>query len=448
MSLDSSNHLGQTVGAKLREARLAKKYTQNQLAQPDFSVSYISAIERGQIQPSLRALEIFAQRLGINSTYLLSQQSQAASKGQEEAIHAVQTHEDLAWLLVEAQLALHQGQPMQAVELLHPLFLRKGETSQQIAICYVLGWAYLAVGYVQESEAILAEAASLAQAAAGSLYPRILSMQGAVYAAMHRMEQAIHFQQASLTALKQWPMLAHDVFFHAQIYTRLGQAYSQLGEPVRSLEMFQQAVALLQSPPLQIAHNDLLAYYQEQTDLVWARLFYAKCWQAHVQSQRPALKSQIQHALGRVLLLSQPDEAYTYLQALAQDASARQDLLVLASAKVHLADWFLTHADFKQAEFALHEALTQTHALGESMIRADALILQGRLAYMQQTYEQGDVSFMAGLAMFEHLQFFEELIEHLTLYARLLEERGLLHKAIIYWKQAYTYQRKKTSMLE
>ena len=39
--------IGQTVGIRLRAARLARKLTQSQLAQPDFSVSYISAIERG-----------------------------------------------------------------------------------------------------------------------------------------------------------------------------------------------------------------------------------------------------------------------------------------------------------------------------------------------------------------------------------------------------------------
>jgi len=57
MSTDQSNNkLGQSVGAKIRAARQAKKYTQSQLALPDFSVSYISAIERSQIHASLRAL--------------------------------------------------------------------------------------------------------------------------------------------------------------------------------------------------------------------------------------------------------------------------------------------------------------------------------------------------------------------------------------------------------
>src|SRR5947199_3509998 len=67
--------IGQTVGVRLRAARLARKLTQSQLAQPDFSVSYVSAIERGQIQPSLRALEVFAQRLCVSSTELLSKQT-------------------------------------------------------------------------------------------------------------------------------------------------------------------------------------------------------------------------------------------------------------------------------------------------------------------------------------------------------------------------------------
>src|SRR3989442_14772010 len=80
MSTDQSNSkLGQSVGAKIRAARQAKKYTQSQLALPDFSVSYISAIERGQIHPSLRALEILAKRLGLPSTDLIPEHSQDGS---------------------------------------------------------------------------------------------------------------------------------------------------------------------------------------------------------------------------------------------------------------------------------------------------------------------------------------------------------------------------------
>src|SRR6266487_1499210 len=82
MSADQSHsQMGQSVGAKLREARKAKRYTQSQLASPDFSVSYISAIERGQIHPSLRALEILARRLDLSSTDFLPDKSPDKSAG-------------------------------------------------------------------------------------------------------------------------------------------------------------------------------------------------------------------------------------------------------------------------------------------------------------------------------------------------------------------------------
>src|SRR5207302_8409001 len=122
MSTDqSSNKLGQSVGAKIRAMRQAKKYTQSQLALPEFSVSYISAIERGQIHPSLRALEILAQRLGLPSSELMPSHSQndttlgitlSALKNDDAAF-------ELAFL--EAHIYILQGEAARAITLLEEL---------------------------------------------------------------------------------------------------------------------------------------------------------------------------------------------------------------------------------------------------------------------------------------------------------------------------------------
>src|SRR2546426_620504 len=105
----SSSQMGQSVGAKLRAARQAKKYTQSQLAAPDFSVSYISAIERGQIHPSLRALEILARRLNLSSTDLLSEHTQGEN-AHSIALSAPMNEEVAIELaLLEAQIAILQG---------------------------------------------------------------------------------------------------------------------------------------------------------------------------------------------------------------------------------------------------------------------------------------------------------------------------------------------------
>src|SRR5438874_10753132 len=109
MSADHTNKgLGQFVGAKIRAERQAQKLTQSQLARPDFSVSYVSAIERGQIHPSLRALEIFAQRLGISSTDLLSKQTGQALQGLSEKDAANEKKQDTELELLEAHLLILQ----------------------------------------------------------------------------------------------------------------------------------------------------------------------------------------------------------------------------------------------------------------------------------------------------------------------------------------------------
>ena len=113
--------VGQMVGAKLRAARKAKKYTQGQLAAPDFSVSYISAIERGQIQPSLRALEILARRLELSSTDLLSGRSQQTY---ELAVSTSATNDEellIDFTLFAAQTSILQNKATEALTQLQYL---------------------------------------------------------------------------------------------------------------------------------------------------------------------------------------------------------------------------------------------------------------------------------------------------------------------------------------
>ena len=98
--------IGKSVGEKLRAARIAQHYTQSQLAAPDFSVSYISAIERGQIHPSLRALEILASRLGLTPTELLPNRSQQEERLRFSANLAEQDEDEIEFTLLEARLLI------------------------------------------------------------------------------------------------------------------------------------------------------------------------------------------------------------------------------------------------------------------------------------------------------------------------------------------------------
>lgn len=62
----------QALGVAIRAARLMLNLTQSEVADGNFSVSYISAVERGQIRPSLRALETLTRRLNVKEEELIA----------------------------------------------------------------------------------------------------------------------------------------------------------------------------------------------------------------------------------------------------------------------------------------------------------------------------------------------------------------------------------------
>jgi transcriptional regulator with XRE-family HTH domain len=70
---DSIHEATTRLGQRLRRARLTRNLTQGEVAKNQFSVSYVSAVERGLIRPSLGALEKLAERLQVPVTDLLSE---------------------------------------------------------------------------------------------------------------------------------------------------------------------------------------------------------------------------------------------------------------------------------------------------------------------------------------------------------------------------------------
>src|SRR4051794_21753482 len=61
-----------SLGERLRKARKDRGLSQEKLAQPEFTKSYVSAVERGKARPSLKALTLMAGRLQLPVTDLLA----------------------------------------------------------------------------------------------------------------------------------------------------------------------------------------------------------------------------------------------------------------------------------------------------------------------------------------------------------------------------------------
>lgn len=84
------------IAERVREARLAAQLTQEQLGGDIFSRSYLSAVERGKMLPSIPALAVLAKRLGVTMAYLLGESdfdlSTLAHRRAEALARAEKTH--------------------------------------------------------------------------------------------------------------------------------------------------------------------------------------------------------------------------------------------------------------------------------------------------------------------------------------------------------------------
>lgn len=60
------------LGKRLRQLRIGRALTQQELAEPHYTAAYVSTIEAGKRRPSERALAHFAERLGIDPETLVS----------------------------------------------------------------------------------------------------------------------------------------------------------------------------------------------------------------------------------------------------------------------------------------------------------------------------------------------------------------------------------------
>jgi transcriptional regulator with XRE-family HTH domain len=70
MHPDSSPAAGETIGERLKRLRLDRGLSQRELAAPGVSYAYISRIEAGTRQPSVKALRRLAVKLNVSADYL------------------------------------------------------------------------------------------------------------------------------------------------------------------------------------------------------------------------------------------------------------------------------------------------------------------------------------------------------------------------------------------
>jgi tetratricopeptide (TPR) repeat protein len=442
---ESQNEAGQAVGAKIRAARRALKFTQRQLAGSDFSVSYISAIERGHIQPSLRALAILGTRLGLSALELFADQISDGKVYSSAWFKLPSRQEAIELVLLEAEVSIEQGAAQQAIDSLEQIETKNLKRRQQAQLQYLLGWAYLQTAQFEKSKNALSEAVRSAKDPDDFfLNLHILNMQGNLHAATHNDSEAIATYQRCLD------MSASDQqcspFFTIQVYTNLGECSIRLNQLGQAVEMFQRAAALTEDvanmEQLKSAYGRISRCYANAGEYEFAELNTGKYLHLYNQEARSRMRSELHYQLCHAVMQGDQEQARVFLEDALRRESGGEGGLSIASITLHLAMWFLAHKGLKKAKEYAQKAYEGARPFGETLIFAEAALLQGQIAFADSRYEEGDDCFAEGLAMLEHLGLREELAEGLVRYAQLLEDGGRPEEALSYWRKAVEMRRR------
>ena len=443
---ESDSRPGRVVGAKIRAARRAMKLTQSQLARPDFSVSYISAIERGQIQPSLRALAILAARLGLSTTQLLAEQTADGVVHSHSLHKLLQRQEAIELMFLEAEVSLQQGEALQAGEQLQQIATKNLKRRQQAQLQYLLGWAYLQMAQFEESKNALLEAARFAKdpGVFSSMNLQILNMLGSMFAATHNYAEALGSYQRCLDLLASDQQ--RNPFFMIQVYTNMGECYMRLNQLEQAVKMFQQAAGLTgelaSTEQLRSMYASICLYHTNVGEYELAALNGEKCLHLYDQEARLRGRGELYYRICRAVMVRDQEQARAFLEAALRQESEGWDSLSVASITLNLAAWYLAHDRVAEAKEYARKAYEGAQPFEETIIAAETSLLLGQIAYTESRDEEGGARFADGLAMLERLGLREELAEWLVRYAQLLEDGGRTEEALRYWKRVVEFRQR------
>lgn len=395
-TLEGRDNAAVRLGQRLRRARLARNLTQGEVAKNQFSVSYVSAVERGQIRPSLGALEKLAERLQVPVTDLLGDGEEPrvlAATSERRDTGADRQRDEWEWRLLEAQRIIGAGRPEalnDAIESLSRLTTRAAGAREQAQALLQLTRAFLQAGRADEARDAAQRGLGVAERTGDhDLTERLRFELGLAYAHLQSYPLAAETFSRGLQAADDGAV--RDPLFRMNVLLQLGGSARQLGhqdEAVRYLEQAADASRDAVNPrTMAQAYAAMSQSYAAKGDVVSARYYAIRSVAAYDEArgrrQIAAVHAQYGRALAQAGDLS---AALRELETARDIAVAQQDAAGIAEGQRALATLYLRENRLAEAEQAAQESSAQAEMTRDPVQRAETLVT---LAQVQE--HKGDV---------------------------------------------------------
>lgn len=233
-----------TLGARIRKARLEQGLTQEKLAGPEFTKGYVSALERGAVRPSLKALEVFSNRLSIPISDFLAARHAVSVEPDLSAIE-----EDLRYQATYAKMLIRTDRVEEAFELMAEAeqnaapYLEKLSADVRYLVPFVRGRAY-----VQRSQPSLArpelEAALELAKTDEEATVRVRNLLGVVFFEQGQPQLALNEHLQCMEAIRRGTI--KDLSLQLSVYRNLAGNYWALRDTSQAIGILKEALSVLE----------------------------------------------------------------------------------------------------------------------------------------------------------------------------------------------------------
>lgn len=416
----------ETVGERLRRLRRERGLSQRELSAPGISYAYISRIEAGARQPSVKALRKLAPKLGVSPEYL--ETGVALGEAQRRELE-----------LADAELRLRLEEDPAAAEAELARLLEEAAAAGDLARA---ARARIGLGLAAAQRGAHGEAvAELEQVLASGFVsplsrPDVYAALGRAYAARGAQERAAElWEQCVREVAAEAP---EDAATHTRFSTYLSYALADLGQFERAQAVLREAFA----PDLTDAYSQIRLYW------ALARLLalQGKPHEALAHAQRAlglleATEDTLQ--LGRAHLLcagilnleGKGDEALPHLEVAQRAFERRADAVDLASLRTEQAKAAAQLGDGEESVRRAHEAL-ELLADGDPAERGRAWAALAEGAALQEEPEAANDAFQKAVSLLSEQHRWREAVQAARAWARMLREAGRQSEALEVLEQA------------
>lgn len=436
------------VGTNIREVRTKLGMTQAQLAAPEFSISYISAIERGKIRPSLKALSILARRLDVPLTFLLEGSPSGAAEARAVGYSPADSGPDqkIDVDLLQANVLVQQGDFGQAEQLLSPIQPERITTDQVYRLYLLRGQVHLGAHEYQEAVVDLRAAVSQGEALNDSEYiERARNLLGKAYFLLYNYTLALENHLRCNSAVESGQVT--DPVFSLDVFSNLANDYFRLGDLEKSVAFYHRALETLatmnrDSKSFAQKYMEISVRYKTAGKLAMAREYAMRSLAVYEMRDEQRLVGLTHQRLGKALeKQSNLDGAEKeYRQAITIERELNDEISA-SICHTGLAELLLKRGQAEEAEKEAEEALDFARSGNDPQTQGQALIALAQIRHQTGDFAAADQYFTQALEMLDTSNAHEIAASAYFRFANLLEERGEVQRSLTAIKKAYEHQR-------